>query len=590
MSGEGNVSTAIPVVASKVAIPDQAGTVELSQWLPPGRKEVVADLTQLRQPEHLWDEVVPAFHNVPFSEEAGLVRRLLKHGMVELVPESELPRTSGGKLLTGGFFCVEKSSTEDRLIYDRRPENATMSKLGWAKLPSGACFTKLLLLPNEFLRGSGDDLKTYYYTLALPSNWVPYNSVGRRVQKDIVREFGGNPDVSYRVAMRVLGMGDTNACCIAQAVHEHVLEKEGLLKAENKLVYGEPIPQSSLFEGAYLDDLLVAYKKSMPCPVPTDGSFEPPAAQDDDLDVQQIRRAEQAYEAAGLRRAIHKSFRQQCHFKAWGASIDGIKGRVGCPLQTRREIWSLLMQLVEIGRCTKRILQQVMGYVCFCFQFRREFYALQHHVYKYIDQMSETEEARLPPFILDELRSMALHLPFCEWDMRRSIASTLLATDATPTTAGATRADLTDELGQLLWQQTEIKGEAVRLDRESPVPTWNGSEVPKEPSRIASLVGECLPWWTTASYSFRQTSHINLQEARALRREVAIMASSGEYRDTVQLALNDSRVVCGAIAKGRSSSFKLNGILRSMIPFLTLGNLALGLLWVETMSKGSRCF
>ena len=585
VSGEKPVSTAIPVVASRVAIPEQAGTVELADWLPPERQQVVSDLSKLRQPEHLWDEVVPAFHNVPFDEEARLVRRLLDHGMVELVEESKLPRTSCGKLLTGGFFCVKKSDSEDRLIYDRRPENATMTKLGWAKLPSGACFTKLLLLPNEFLRGSGDDLKTYYYTLALPTNWVPYNSVGRRVKKDIVKEFGGNPDLHYRVAMRVLGMGDTNACCIAQAVHEHVLQQQGLLKAEHKLVYGEPIPQASLFEGAYLDDLLVAYKKSMPYEIPLDDSFEPPAAQEDDLDVLQVRRAEAAYEAAGLPRALHKSFRQQSHFKAWGAEIDRVKGKVGCPLQTRRGIWSLVVQLVEIGACTKRILQQVMGYVCFCFQFRREFYALQHHIYKYIDQMSESGEVKLPPFVLDELRSMALHLPFCEWNMRRSIASTLLATDATPTTAGATRADLSDELGRLLWRQTEIKGEAVRLDRESPLPSWNDGELPKEPSRVASQVGECLSWWTTASYSFRQTSHINLQEARALRREVALMASNRENRGTVQLALNDSRVVCGAVTKGRSSSFKLNGILRSMIPFLTLGNLALGLLWIETMSN-----
>ena len=69
VSGEKPVSTAIPVVASRVAIPEQAGTVELADWLPPERQQVVSDLSKLRQPEHLWDEVVPAFHNVPFEEE-----------------------------------------------------------------------------------------------------------------------------------------------------------------------------------------------------------------------------------------------------------------------------------------------------------------------------------------------------------------------------------------------------------------------------------------------------------------------------------------------------------------------------------------
>jgi hypothetical protein len=51
------------------------------------------------------------------------------------------------------------------------------------------------------------------------------------------------------------------------------------------------------------------------------------------------------------------------------------------------------------------------------------------------------------------------------------------------------------------------------------------------------------------------------------------------------ISLNDSRVVVGAFSKGRSSSFKLNGILRSLVPFLVLGNLKVVLLWVETESN-----
>ena len=81
------------------------------------------------------------------------------------------------------------------------------------------------------------------------------------------------------------------------------------------------------------------------------------------------------------------------------------------------------------------------------------------------------------------------------------------------------------------------------------------------------MVAETLPWKITSSYHFRQTSHINLQEARALKREVALLANDVQSHGKVQLFLNDSRVVTGAVARGRSSSFKLNGILRSMIPY-----------------------
>ena len=46
--------------------------------------------------------------------------------------------------------------------------------------------------------------------------------------------------------------------------------------------------------------------------------------------------------------------------------------------------------------------------------------------------------------------------------------------------------------------------------------------------------------------------------------------------------MNDSRVVIGAFGKGRSSSFKLNGILRGLIPHMILGCVSFALVWIET--------
>lgn len=83
-------------------------------------------------------------------------------------------------------------------------------------------------------------------------------------------------------------------------------------------------------------------------------------------------------------------------------------------------------------------------------------------------------------------------------------------------------------------------------------------------------------------YSFRQSSHINLQEARALRREVKSFAADFKNGGKIQIALNDSRVVIGAFSKGRSSSFKLNGILRGMMSRVIFGGIGLALIWIET--------
>ena len=131
----------LPVRASRIAVPEVAGKVDPCLWLDPDKAEVVRNLAALRRPEHQWEDIVRAFHQVPEDEEARVAERLLETGMAELVPEAELPADSRGKLLTGGLFCVPKNEGEDRLIFDRRPENATMHRLRWASLPSGACFT-----------------------------------------------------------------------------------------------------------------------------------------------------------------------------------------------------------------------------------------------------------------------------------------------------------------------------------------------------------------------------------------------------------------------------------------------------------------
>ena len=129
------ISTALPVVADRVAIPVEAGLVDPCGVLGKERAEVVAHLPDLRMPEECWGAEVRACHNVPPEEEAPLIRKLLQAKMVVLLPEDELPRTKDGRLLLGGLFSVKKNENEDRLIYDRRPENNTMQKLNWARLP-----------------------------------------------------------------------------------------------------------------------------------------------------------------------------------------------------------------------------------------------------------------------------------------------------------------------------------------------------------------------------------------------------------------------------------------------------------------------
>ena len=277
-------------------------------------------------------------------------------------------------------------------------------------------------------------------------------------------------------------------------------------------------------------------------------------------------------------------------FKAWGAEIYGIQGVAGAPLLFRQQTWSLI-QLVLLGWCNKKNLQKILGYFCFICKFRREMYCLQHHIYKYIDTMGERWR-RLPGFICDELRSIAFHLPFAKWNMRKVFSPLLLATDATPTSGGACAcvAQLPVPLADELWRCSELRGEVVRLDEnllQKEMDRWSD---PREASVFASTLGKTMEWTATAGFSFRETSHINLQETRAFRREISRFASNSENCGQIQICLNDSRVVlvCHAVSKGRRSSFKLNGVLRGMLQFSIFADITLALLWTETYIESRR--
>ena len=78
---------------------------------------------------------------------------------------------------------------------------------------------------------------------------------------------------------------------------------------------------------------------------------------------------------------------------------------------------------------------------------------------------------------------------------------------------------------------------------------------------------------------------MNLQEARAVKRDLRDLVSGGFVPARRQVVLCDSQVSVAAWAKGRSSSFKLNGILRSSLPYMLVSGVSLALVWISTRTN-----
>ena len=64
-----------------------------------------------------------------------------------------------GKVVCGGWFCVESKTDVDRLIFDRRPENEFEERLLGPAFPSASCFNGMVVPRGHGVRVSVDDLK-----------------------------------------------------------------------------------------------------------------------------------------------------------------------------------------------------------------------------------------------------------------------------------------------------------------------------------------------------------------------------------------------------------------------------------------------
>ena len=118
--------------------------------------------------------------------------------------------------------------------------------MDWVRLPHGTQFSRMILKPGETVRGSGDDLENYYYQLSHRPSCFPGNAFGRRISGNYARELGGDPNKSYRLAFRVLGMGDSNGVALAQNAHEDVLRAYGCLATESHMRFDSGTPPGDL--------------------------------------------------------------------------------------------------------------------------------------------------------------------------------------------------------------------------------------------------------------------------------------------------------------------------------------------------------
>ena len=117
-----------------------------------------------------------------------------------------------------------------------------------------------------------------------------------------------------------------------------------------------------------------------------------------------------------------------------------------------------------------------------------------------------------------------LLLHVAETDLRASISPIVSCTDATPSHGGTVRGLVSPDLAEFVYEFSERKGEHVRLDwdrhHEKIFPTKMMA-----PQKFTREVLKAVSWQVADSARFETSAHINIQEMRQIKREVASRAA-----------------------------------------------------------------
>ena len=551
-----------------------------------------------------------ARHYVRKEDDVALLERFDCAGMLEFALASEIDRR-----FVAGIFPVAKSATRDRPITNRRPRNAVERSVGASAelFPHGSVLTELQVPPGARIRGSGDDLPDFYHTVRVGLKRARTNAFGRPVRfeqiahleagKRLLSRYPGISGSTLVYALQsTLPMGDRNATDFAQLAHLGVLRQGNALAESGYVSYRSAPPAGDLWQFVMIDDHIVVQVYGQPSddtsPPEAAPAAEPARAPGDVReDEALLERVAAAYAEAGLEPKPSKRFRFEPVFNVLGARVDGREPWVSAKPELLLVGLALAAGIVAAGSYTGGILSSTVACWVQILLYRRAGFCLLDRVYQEVAAAGADGAAwhRLPAAAADELLMVALNVASWGTDLSAPVSTELFCTDAAGgrrAGAAGVRSVVPSAVAQELWRHRCRRGGYVRMETDGEAAArrledyfggagnFDYAAPLRGDSRWFGDVCDALGWQPTFAYQ-PAAAHINIQELRAVRTLVRrqARASKGPSRQLVGI---DSNVVIGALAKGRSSSRRLNRVLRSFVAEQLFAEVYIGALGVPS--------
>jgi hypothetical protein len=548
-------SSAVDIDFRLVSIPDQAGTVELSDLLEP---EQIAYMTPsaLLRPDAPPPGASPAATRILHGHYPPLLRRL--HAAQLIVFSQYRPK------VINGLFAVFKPDGTQRLIIDARRANSQFVDPPHVELCTPDRWANLQVAPGVKIYTAKADIADYYHKIKMPELWWPYFGLPsvHPAEVGMADAFPGVQEIWPMIV--TLPMGFNHAVFLGQSLHKNFVEKHvPLLRSCDMVGASNDWRLDRLRWSVYIDDLIIVS----------------PSESDANAALHQ-------YNVATRTAKLFVKPEKLCEAVLQGADITGLRvdGERATLGVAPHKLALLASQTLSLIRSTEPVSQKslssILGKWSWAMLVRRPLLSVFASVYRWVEAFPNGDGFLWPSVKLELALACAL-APLMVANLSCSWFGKVVAVDASSTGQGVVSSTLpTPIVDELASKSGRPPAAAIRSDDIVDLATRRAIFRSSQVSAGQQLPP--APWQTIVSSRWKRAEHINSLEATSLRSAVRWIRGHSDVVGRRVLILSDSAVVVAATTKGRSSSRLLLMHCRLTAAFVLSCGLRLFIHWIPS--------
>lgn len=472
-------NNAVPLVASRVALPSRAGEVDLLSALPIDIAAYYASpaacMRHASQPSPLsvsigapLPSIVNGNCNVHKSkpiatpgrrvskprfygehrEYLALLRRMHAAGM--------LTYTTTPKVVVGLFGTPKPSDGTIRLIVDGRAANQVFADPPSVELPTPDLFTKLQVPAGKRLFVAKTDLSDFFFRFRTPSWMHEYFALPPVHAQDIGQSSVYGNGTRIYPCFAVLAMGWSHSVFATQTAHEHLLNtKTTLFPLCDRITRSSDLRVDRMRHAVYVDDMLQF------------GLVE------DELTLAQRQYINAAEREQLPVKASKVTAPSATGVECLGFNVNGTLHTVGVTADKLHQLCIDTEHLIKRRRCTGRQLAEIVGKWTWAMLARRPALSVFNSCYRFI-RVADRLLFNIWISVAVELRTAIGMAPLLHTNIAAPFFDRAMAVDASLAGQGVCVARVPSELMASVSMRCGLRGPLGAIERQRASPMHIG--------------------------------------------------------------------------------------------------------------------